>query len=71
VRIKDPEHRNMSHLAQTRDLLVKQRSADPGKVASYFGLVPRVKNSNETGRTGASPSKATSWRARHWCNVHW
>jgi transposase len=32
VRMKDQEHRNMSHLAQTRDLLVKQRSALKGKI---------------------------------------
>ena len=32
VRMKDREHRNMSHLAQTRDLLVKQRSALKGKI---------------------------------------
>jgi transposase len=32
VRMKDHEHRNLSHLAQTRDLLVKQRSALKGKI---------------------------------------
>jgi transposase len=32
VRLKDQEHRNLSHLAQTRDLLVKQRSALKGKI---------------------------------------
>jgi transposase len=32
VRMKDQEHRSLSHLAQTRDLLVKQRSALKGKI---------------------------------------
>ena len=32
VRMKDQEHRSMAHLAQTRDLLVKQRSALKGKI---------------------------------------
>ena len=30
--MKDHEHRKLSHLAQTRDLLVKQRSALKGKI---------------------------------------
>jgi transposase len=32
VRMKDQKHRSLAHLAQTRDLLVKQRSALKGKI---------------------------------------
>jgi hypothetical protein len=32
VRMKDQGHRNLSHLGQTRDLLVKRRSALKGKI---------------------------------------
>ena len=33
------------------------------KLAAYFGMVPRVSQSNETDHRGKSPSAATSWRA--------
>lgn len=44
VRMKDHEHRGMAHLAQTCDLLVKQRSALKGKVNNLLsaeGINPK------------------------------
>jgi transposase len=46
--------------------------ADEGKLAAYFGIVPRLSNSNLTRRSvpAGSPSAAASSAARPWCNAH-
>jgi transposase len=41
---------------------------DEGRLASYFGIVPRVSNSNQTERSAASINVGPSWGERRWCN---
>ena len=43
--------------------------ADVGKLASYFGIVPRVSNSNETQRSGRITSGAVSSAGPRWYSV--
>jgi transposase len=45
--------------------------ADEGKLAAYFGIVPRVSNSNETERSGRITKRGSkigriAWRAGGW-----
>ena len=42
--------------------------ADEGRLASYFGIVPRVSNSNETEHSGRIHKRERSWGGRRWCN---
>ena len=58
VRMKERNQREMSHLAQTRDLLVKQRSALKAKInnllsAEGINLKREALSSNKALRAGA------------------
>jgi transposase len=46
-----------------------QDFTDPGKLAAYLGLVPRVQNSNETEPSGRITNRATNSRAPAWCSA--
>ena len=41
---------------------------DEGRLASYFGIVPRVSNSNEPRDRGTFTNAAPSWGGRRYCN---
>ena len=41
------------------------------KLASYFGIVPRVSNSNETVQHGPITRRGRSWGGQPWCNARW
>jgi transposase len=43
--------------------------AQEGKLAAYFGIVPRVQDSNETEHRGASPSEGANWGEPPWFNA--
>ena len=45
--------------------------ADEEKLASYFGIVPRVSNSNETVHHGRITNTARSLDKQRWCNARW
>jgi transposase len=45
--------------------------ADPGKLAAYLGLVPRVANSNETEHCGRIPKQGNKPRGPRSCNALW
>jgi len=42
--------------------------ADEGGLASYFCILPRVSNSNETGRSGRIHKRGTRLGRTRWCN---
>ena len=44
--------------------------ADEGKLAAYFGIVPRVSElQRDRALRAGSPNAAASWAARRWCNA--
>ena len=65
---KLPGHRNLRSIKGIGDLGATillsaigdiQDFADPGKLAAYFGIVPRVRNSNEVERSGRITKRGT------------
>ena len=66
--MKEPNQSNMAHLAQARDLRVKQRSALKAKINNLLSYSPFLEQFYQCiQRAAAAEAKPTShWRASSW-----